>query len=380
MTKIIHFTTAHPRTDTRIRVKEVNTLAHYLDASVFLYVQDGLGDATDTKAGVQIVDTGRSPNGLVQRATIGAWRMLRAVLKARPVIAHFHDPELIPVGLMLRCFGVRVVYDVHENVRQDMLAKPYLSPSAAKGMALAATVIEWLAKHCFNAIVTATPSIAKNFEGGQCIVVTNFPKLEEWEGYDSSSIEYMERPKSVVYVGVITRIRGIREILTALSETPHLGASLLLAGSILPHPLENEIRALPGWQSTEYSTWVNRSEASHMFGRSRAGLVIFHPVPNHVEAIPNKLFEYMAVGLPVIVSDFPYWREILAGVDCAIFVDPLDPKAIGEAIQWIFDNPAEAEAMGKRGRQAVLEKFNWDSEGRKLVDLYTDILSRANIS
>ncbi|GIW56092.1 MAG: hypothetical protein KatS3mg082_2496 [Nitrospiraceae bacterium] len=98
-----------------------------------------------------------------------------------------------------------------------------------------------------------------------------------------------------------------------------------------------------------------------VLARCVAGLVTYLPEPNHVEAGPNKLFEYMAAGLPVIASDFPAWRELLDGMGCALFVDPTDPREIARAIDWIVEHPAEAEEMGRRGRRAVEERFNWDN-------------------
>lgn len=378
MTKIIHFTTAHPRTDTRIRVKEVNTLAHYLDASVFLYVQDGLGDEYDETTNVTIVDTGRPEKNIQRRATLGATRMFRAVLKARPTMAHFHDPELIPVGLLLKCFGIKVIYDVHENVPDQILSKTYLSPSVAKLASKCAAMMEWIAARTFDALILAVPMPGRRFRGAKMVVVQNFPIHGELAS--DTAIPYNERRMAACYVGGVSRIRGMLEIIRSLEFVKHSDKKLLLGGPIEQPELEAEAVLLSGWHQTTSYGRVSRIQVAEILAQSRVGLVTLHPVGNYLRSYPVKLFEYMICGLPVIVSDFPYWREILAGVDCAIFVDPLDPKAIGEAIQWIFDNPAEAEAMGKRGRQAVLEKFNWDSEGRKLVDLYTDILSRANIS
>jgi glycosyltransferase involved in cell wall biosynthesis len=90
-------------------------------------------------------------------------------------------------------------------------------------------------------------------------------------------------------------------------------------------------------------------------------------------SLPVKMFEYMAAGIPVIASNFPLWQEIFSTSECGICVNPLDPKAIGEAIQYLMDHPDEAEQMGRNGRKAVEEKYNWVIEEKKLLDLYAGL-------
>ena len=105
------------------------------------------------------------------------------------------------------------------------------------------------------------------------------------------------------------------------------------------------------------------------------GVIVFLPGPNHLDAYPNKLFEYMAAGIPVVASHFPLWREIIEGEKCGLVVDPHSPQEIGAAIQWLLDNPEEAEAMGRRGATAIAEKYNWETQGTKLVELYKSLIS-----
>jgi glycosyltransferase involved in cell wall biosynthesis len=83
----------------------------------------------------------------------------------------------------------------------------------------------------------------------------------------------------------------------------------------------------------------------------------------------------MAAGLPVIASDFPLWREIVEEAGCGLLVDPKDPQAIADAMQWILDHPEEAAEMGRRGRAAVEARYNWEAESAKLVSLYRRLLS-----
>jgi len=121
-----------------------------------------------------------------------------------------------------------------------------------------------------------------------------------------------------------------------------------------------------GWIKTE-DMWRKMAEAT-------IGLVCFHPAANHVNAMPTKLFEYMAAGIPVVASNFPLWKEIVEGSSCGITVNPLEPKDIADAVQHLIDHPDEAEMMGENGRRAVLQKYNWENERQKLLALYHDLL------
>ncbi len=104
-----------------------------------------------------------------------------------------------------------------------------------------------------------------------------------------------------------------------------------------------------------------------------AGLVTYLPEPNSVNAMPNKIFEYMSIGLPVICSDFPHWIKIVESAGCGIAVDPTSSKKIGEALHWIQNHESDRRKMGLRGRETVLNQFSWSTEEEKLLRLYENI-------
>lgn len=370
---IIHFTTVHPRSDTRIRLKEVATLAATFNCEVKLYVQDGRGDDVDAVGGYTIVDTGTPPPGRLRRMTFGAVRMYLAVRRARPTIAHFHDPELLPWALLLRLDGVKVIYDVHEDAPATVLSKEYLPAILRRPIAWGVRRFERLADQLCSAIVAATPAIQQNFSGC-AILVQNFPLQAELAL--PTPAPYEGRAPYIAYVGGISAIRGAREMVEAITRVHVPEARLQVAGAFSPRSLEAALTNHPGWSRVDFHGWAGRKEVAEILRGVRAGLVLFHPLPNHIRAQPNKLFEYMAAGLPVIASDFPLWRKIVEGAGCGLLVDPQDPPAIAKAIQWILDHPAEAAAMGQRGRKAVEARFNWDVEAEKLVVLYKQLFEQ----
>jgi glycosyltransferase involved in cell wall biosynthesis len=224
-----------------------------------------------------------------------------------------------------------------------------------------------------DGIVTATPFIRDKFLriNPRSLDVNNFPLIGELD----AAVPWVEKREEVCYVGGIASIRGIREVVRAC-EWLETNARLNLAGSFSEHTVETEVKTYPGWERVNDHGFVDRASVRDLLGRSLAGLVTFLPVPNHMEAQPNKMFEYMSAGIPVIASDFPLWREIIGGNDCGLCVDPLDPKAIAGAIDHLVKNPDLARRMGENGRAAVLKKYNWSIEEGKLMDFYAGILER----
>lgn len=295
--------------------------------------------------------------------------MFRAVLTARPKLVHFHDPELIPIALLLRLSGIKVIYDVHEDLPRQILSKPWIPTMLRRPLALVAGLVERLAALGSHAIVAATPTIADRFPVRKTYLVQNYPIVTELQDADSTPMT--RRPAVAAYVGAITAIRGAREMIEALSlMPPELDLRLAIAGQFSSASLREELASLEGWARVEEHGWLSRGEVARLLHGARMGLVLFHPVANHIEAQPTKLFEYMSAGLPVIASDFPLWRDIVGDARCGILVDPLDPAAIADAMTWIMRNPEEAQEMGLRGRKAVEERFNWHSEARNLIRAY----------
>ena len=203
-------------------------------------------------------------------------------------------------------------------------------------------------------------------------VLNNYP---EWEIVETGKKKFIERPPAIAYVGSISAQRGIRTIVAALEiVAQRTEVRLLLAGKFSPPELLDELKAQPSWRFVDYRGQITRDEVQQLLDEAICGLMVLEDTGNHRASRPNKLFEYMAVGLPTILSDFPYWRKLLDPIGATLVVDPCDPQAIAEKICWVLANRDKAEQMGKRGQSAVMEQFSWKSESRKLTALYREIL------
>ena len=143
-----------------------------------------------------------------------------------------------------------------------------------------------------------------------------------------------------------------------------------MVGAFSEEKIEDEVKSYEGWRRVEEFGFLDRLGVAEVLLRSKAGLVTFHSVPNHIDAQPNKMFEYMSAGVPVIASNFVLWREVIEGNNCGLCVNPQQPKEIAEAIDYLLCNDVEAQRMGANGRKAVSEKYNWKLEEARLLELY----------
>lgn len=370
--KAVHLTSVHSALDARIFHKECRSLAR----AGFEVTIIGPHSADMVEDHVRVKSIRQDRSRLV-RMTRTVWRVYREAKKQQADIYHFHDPELIPIGLLLRAGGKDVIYDIHEDVPKDILSKHYLPSWTRRLIAGTIGMLENSVAKYFSALVTVTPSIADRFRplNRHTIIVFNYPDQTEIASAQESRPWDLRR-QSVAYVGSITAQRAIHEMVSAMSLLPPaLSATLELAGWESPENLcRDELSGHTGWARVHHHGLLDQPNTIRLLRGVRAGLVLFHPEPNHLESMPQKIFEYMGAGLPVIASDFPLWRRILGDANCAIFVDPLAPRQIAEAIEYILDHPAEAEAMGRRGQVAMLNLYNWDTEAEKLVNLYAGLM------
>lgn len=364
-------TSVHSAADPRIFHKECRSLARAgFDVTV---IGPSRGDFTTDAVRIRSIPQNGSR---LARMTRTAWLAYRTACRQNADVYHFHDPELVPFGLLLSMNGKQVIYDIHEDLPKDVLSKQYLPHWCRPLVSWIVGKIEAFACGKFCALVAVTPAIADRFSriNPRTVVVHNFPYPEELIR-DESMHQWEQRRQSVAYAGGITVERAIREMVSAMALLPDwLPATLELAGPEIPAEADSDwLRKQPGWKRVRHHGFLDQRRTFQLLRSVRAGLVLFHPEPNHIEAMPQKIFEYMGAGLPVIASEFPLWRQILGETGCGIFVDPMNPEQIARAIEHVLLHPREAEEMGRRGQAAVLERFNWNIEAEKLVQLYKDI-------
>jgi len=362
--KVCILTTVHQPFDTRIFHKEAKTLVQ-AGHKVTLIAQHNNNEVID---GVNIISLAKPRNRFTRIFGL-TWRTLFLALRQRADIYHFHDPELILVGIVLRLLGKKVIYDVHEDVPKQILNKEWIgNVGIRKITAFVMNIIEQRGALSFNKIVAATPDIARRFSKNKTIILRNFSILKLIDNTMIAS--YKKNKPIIIYAGGLTKIRGIKEIIQAMEDIGNR-AGLCLLGQWESEKFKKECEELKGWNNTKYLGFKNLQEVYSLMKSSNIAILNFLPVENHLKALPNKCFEYMACSLPIVISNFPYWKENFRG--CALFANPYDPKDIAKKILFLLDDINVMNKMGKKGRELVEKKYNWEVESQKLVNLYDNL-------
>lgn len=359
--KVCHVTSAHNAKDVRIYEKECIALSEF-GFNVYIIAPNANNEIFNNInfVGVPIENKSR-----LYRMLLFTKKIYKKALEINADVYHIHDPEMLPYALNLKRKGKIVIYDIHEDLPRSILSKPYLSNFSKKIVSYFIEKYENKIARKLNYNITATPFIRNRFLkiNKNTIDINNYPNfITEFQTNE------INKKNQVCYIGGISKIRGINEIIESVKD---LNTKLIIAGDIENLELKN---ILNNSKNVDYVGKLSRENLNKLMLSSKAGIVTFLGVPNHINAQPNKIFEYMSASLPVIASNFPLWKEIIEGNNCGICVDPTSPKEIANAIEFLINNEDNAKAMGENGKKAVLNKYNWDNEKIKLIDVYNQLL------
>lgn len=360
--RICHITSVHPADDIRIFHKECASLAKH-GYEVHLVAQGKL--PSDTKGVIHHRLPAPIRESRIGRMIFRAYQAYRIAKQTQASVFHFHDPELLPYGLLLKWQGKAVIYDAHEDLPRDIMTKNWIPSYLRKTIANLVEKTEHFIARRLDATITATPFINQRFEaiGANSTDIKNYPQLSEFPYQTSTSAKV----PACCYVGMVSLERGMIEMIQAVEK---LDIRLIIAGPFMNQQTEIQARALSGWKKVDYRGIVGRQEIANIFKESTLGLCLLHPLFTYQESLPIKLFEYMAAGLPVLSSNFTLWKNIVEQAQCGLCVNPLTEVKIEQGIRWMLQNLSASHMMGERGRMAVERLYSWEGESKRLVKVY----------
>ncbi|PAD69593.1 hypothetical protein CHH83_07955 [Bacillus sp. 7586-K] len=374
MTKICVLTTVHQAYDGRIYHKQCKSLKK---AGYDVTLLAPKPDKMIKDDGINLIPIEKPKNEL--KRFLHAFKVFKLAKETKADLYHFHDPELIPVGVLLRIFTRKpVIFDVHEHYPNAIMSKKYLKSWLKRPIRLAYEIIEKLSLPILSGVIYTTEEIGKRYKSYTSCKIENYPLTDMFPPLQKVKGDH----HTLLYLGGITRIRGIEELIDGFAkvaiERPE--AKLLFVGGFESDSFEREIKQKVKEhhleEKVQFKGKVPYEQIEGYLSTASIGIIPYLPVPNHLVCLPNKLFEYMAAGVAVISSDFPHYRKVVESSSSGLLIDPESPQSIAKAMILLLDDATLTDEMGQNGRVAFETKYNWNSEEEKLVAFYRKILTK----
>lgn len=371
--KVVHVGYYHPYDDIRILKKQCVSLSRN-GYEVTYITSNRICDFTDEKYDNITIKVIKLKGGRFIRL-FKYWKdLFRVLLAENADIYHFHEFELLPIARKLLRRDKKILYDMHEDVPRNM--RPTLQKWFGKTLG---KVVENLVEKYENRMIKKVDynigvipvqgervrELAGDFE-----LIQNYPI---YNGDNESFKAYAEKKDNIIcFCGAIAEERGITYLVDALEN---LNGKLVLAGLITEEYLKF-LKERKGWGNVQFLGKVSKNEVDDIYNASKVGICTYLNIPNHVNANPNKLFEYMNAGIPIVCTNFPSWIDAVENNGCGICVEPDNVNQVREAIEYIFSQPQIAEEMGNNGRVCVANKYNWQQEEKKLLNVYKKVAEK----
>ncbi len=378
MSKVCILSSVHHALDNRIFYREASSLRRlgHAVAVIAVHPRDEVVD------GIRVVGLPGVPRW--RRPLV--WVLLyHQALAQRADVYHFHDPELLPLGALLRWqTGAKTVYDIHESTVDFIAIKSYI-PRRLRG--LVARVFAGLEQRLArqqSALVFADEQIAASFCAVNLPKATlfNFPALsfiEQARAARARAHRQADRAPMILHLGGHKIGRGVYTMLHAFAQvaTDVPDARLYLVGPFSPPEFEREIRELAASLGIAHAVHivgeVPFAQVGEYLAQADVGWIALEPVTKFLKNIPTKLFEYMAYGLPVVSSDLSPVAPFLASGETGFRVPPREASAHAEAILALLEQPDLAAQMGERGQALVQSRYNWAQMEQRLGELYAQL-------
>ena len=308
----------------------------------------------------------------VPRFWLRALKQLRAL---EPDIVHCHDFDTLPAGLLFgKLRRIAVIYDAHEYYAD--LCRPRLPGLVGNLVYHTIRLAENFCARLASAVITVDENLGSIFRrlNKRVLIVGHYPKRTT---VGPGNPVFANGAMTLFYVGRLSISRGAL-IYGELVRTLHnqgISARLRLAGSFTP-PQDKEVFLAATSDISEHIELlgvVPHEQVPALMAEADVGLALLQPLPRFEVALPVKLFEYMAAGLPVLISDFPPIAAVYDRFPFGALVDPTDVEAAAaQLIKW-SQHPDSARQAGANGRAAILKELNWETLVDSIDQLYQDL-------
>lgn len=302
---------------------------------------------------------------------------------------HVHDLYLFGGGLRAgRELGVPVVGDLHENWVEAL--KGYAWSTQLPGR-LFINFDRWQrverswTRSVDRLIAVVDDALDRNRANGvetdRIVVVSNTLNVDEFESHavDEALVRSLQSPLHLLYVGGFDLHRGIDTVLDAmpaiLDQVPHATLTLVGDGRIADDLKKScRRRAIEG--SVRFEGWQPHERLKSYMLAADVCLVPHRRTPHTDATLPHKLFQYMYCAKAVVVSDCKPLKRVVEEAGSGLVFRSDDPASLAHSVLKLADRPELRSSMGNRGRDAVLERYNWKVEALRLVQMYDALLEQ----
>lgn len=374
--KFVHIAYSHAPDDVRILKKECKSLVNFPNAEVIYITSDRNCNSLEynTEHEVQVIIVPIRGKRIIR--FIRYLKDIKTILLELDAdIYHIHEPWLLPLVNLLKRRKKKVVFDSHEfyydqfKSRQGFISNLFATVYSKYEDCICKKI---------DAVIFPCTKMGKNVFEGRCkrsVQIDNYVILNENIIPHEFLIDSFN--PILCYAGTISESRGLTNTIRAAYRA---NTKLLLAGSFSSESYKMKLKRMKEFNCVEFFGVCTSKEVDAIYNNSTVGTALLLPEGQYyiVDNMSTKVYEYMQKKMPVIISSSPFVQSVMKDYKFGICVDPENIDEIVEAINFLKNNPAEAKMMGEEGRKAVLEKYNWNKEEKKLFNLYGELLAEKN--
>jgi len=368
MKKICVITTSHPADDNRIYLKEIMTL---LKKYRVVYITTG--NIANRPNGLEIVEVGSFERTLAKRLSRN-WKAFRLALKQDVVSYHFHDFDFISFAVLLRIIKHKpVIYDIHEDNPAVVKSRNYVkSRLVSSFLSAVVSIIEKTCSYFFSGALVVNEPIKERISKSvkNTVVIPNYPQKKLLDKYKAKKYTDKKEIKAV-HLGGLNNIRGAETIINGVAKLDNI--KLTIIGDIKPEKYKEKLLK-ENIDKVEITGWKSYEEALAMAYNADFAIIGFLPVPNHMEASPNKIFEYMGLGLPILASDLPSFKALIEGGKVGVIYKSKNSEDFANKLKQLVSDKEKLTNYSKNAKNSFNERYNWESISKGLTNLYEEII------
>lgn len=371
-------TSYHHYDDDRIYHKEIKSLASAGYKVILLAPAEKDEFEMD---GIKII-------GFKRRRNIGrfitVFQMALTALKLRSKVYHFHEPELLLAAFFLRILlKCKLIYDVHEEHASSIPMKLKL-PFIKKIVGNFIFLIERMFSRFVDHIIVVREDLILRFTSYGCkniSIVMVCPSKEQYNCYEKRK-ELMSETITIVHEGNLDiKTRGLDKYLYAAKEVlrKYPEVQFITIGRAPKEDIEwmnSFIRENKLEDNFTFTGWIDFNKIPDFLYNADIGILLLQPISkNNIMGIPNKLFDYMAAGIPIVACNYPNISKIINECNCGLLIDPSNYLDIAKAIINLIENKEYSKKLGLNARNCFESIYNWEIMGTRLLNVYQEILN-----